>query len=128
MRNYHDLKVWQKTHQLTLDVYRSTKNFPKDEMYGLTMQIRRACVSIEANLAEGCGRTGDGEFGRFIKISAGSASEVDCHFLIARDLKYLGAEEYEGLRTRLEEIRRMLTALLQTIESKQRSAAVGAKS
>jgi len=71
VRDYRDLKVWSKAHQLTLAVYRGTQSFPKEEVFGLTSQIRRSSVSIEANLAEGCGRRSDGEMGRFIQIAMG---------------------------------------------------------
>ena len=74
MRNFMDLRVWQEAHTLTVSLYRLTKSFPKDELYGLTSQIRRSCLSIEANLAEGCGRRSDNELARFVQIAMGSAS------------------------------------------------------
>lgn len=111
MRDYRDLKVWEKAHQLTLDVYRGTQSFPKEELFGLTSQIRRASVSIEANLAEGCGRRSDGEMGRFIQIAMGSGTELSCHLLLARDLGLMKAEEYSGLYERVTEVLRMLSAL-----------------
>jgi four helix bundle protein len=77
MRDYKDLVVWRRSHTLTLTLYRSTERFPKSEMFGLTSQIRRAVASIPTNLAEGCGRWGDGDMGRFVQIAMGSASEVD---------------------------------------------------
>ena len=77
-----DLRVWQEAHTLTLSLYRLTKSFPKDELYGLTSQIRSSCISIEANLAEGCGRRSDAELGRFVQIAMGSASELACHLLV----------------------------------------------
>jgi four helix bundle protein len=82
MRDYRDLKVWEKAHRLTLAVYRGTAHFPKAELFGLTSQIRRASVSIEANLAEGCGRRSDGEMARYIQIAMGSGSELSCHLLL----------------------------------------------
>jgi len=122
MRNYKDLKVWAKAHQLTLQVYLSTKKFPKDEIYGLTSQIRRSCISIEANLAEGCGRGSDGEMARFVHIAMGSASELDCHLLLARDLEILSPRNYEQFENLSSETRRMLSALLQAIQGKQKSS------
>ncbi|HVP53260.1 MAG TPA: four helix bundle protein [Terriglobales bacterium] len=112
MRNYRELKVWQRAHQLTLDLHKATRSFPQYEQYGLTSQIRRAASSIGANLAEGCGRRGDAEFARFVLIAMGSASELDYHLLLARDLSFLPFKEYERLAAELAEIRRMLTSLL----------------
>jgi len=111
------LKVWEKAHELTLQLYLTTKAFPKDELYGLTSQIRRCCISIEANLAEGCGRRSDAELGRFLRIAMGSASELDCHLLLTKDLRYMNADNYKKLHQDLSEVRRMLTSLLETIES-----------
>ena len=89
MKDFHDLKVWQKAHALTLTVYRITADFPRQEQYGLTSQLRRASSSIPANLAEGCGRNSDAEFIRFCTIAAGSASELEYHLLLAHDLKLI---------------------------------------
>ena len=108
--------VWEKSHRLTLEVYKETGGFPKNELYGLTSQIRRASASIPANIAEGCGRFGDGEFGRFLQIASGSASEVDYHLLLARDLEYCSGSVYERLRTQVAEIKRMLASLIRKIK------------
>ena len=97
MQSFRDLKVWEKAHKLTLDVYRVTKAFPADERFGLTSQLRRACASIPANIAEGCGRSGGKELRRFLDIAMGSASEVEYHLLLARDLNYLSDEHYRPL-------------------------------
>ncbi len=115
MRNFMDLRVWKAAHQLTLHLYRLTAKFPKDELYGLTSQIRRAAVSIEANLAEGCGRESDGESHRFTQISSGSASELSCHLLIARDLSLLQPKDYEAVNGQLMDIRRMLRGYLDSL-------------
>jgi four helix bundle protein len=80
MKDFRTLTVWQKAHQLTLAVYKATRGFPKEEMYGLTSQVRRASSSIPANIAEGCGRDGDAELARFFQIAMGSASELEYHF------------------------------------------------
>jgi len=109
------LKVWEKAHQLTLEVYRATASFPREEAYGLTSQIRRASSSIGANLAEGCGRSGDTEFARFCSIARGSASELEYHLLLAKDLQFLPASLHEKLATDAIEIKRMLTALIQKL-------------
>ena len=86
MKDFRDLQVWQKAHGLTLAIYRVTVTFPRQELYGLTTQLRRASSSIAANLAEGCGRNSDAEFARFCSIAMGSASELEYHLLLARDL------------------------------------------
>ncbi len=116
MRNYRDLQTWEKAHKLTLELYKLSRQFPKEEMYGLTSQLRRSAASIGANLAEGCGRQTNPEFARFVKISMGSASELDYHLLLSRDLGFLEAETYERAAKRLTEVRKMLTSLLSTVE------------
>jgi four helix bundle protein len=96
---------------LTLAVYGLTASFPPDELFGLTAQLRRSCASISANLAEGCGRNGDAELARFCSIAMGSASELDYHLLLARDLKLLDAKAYTDLAERTSEVKRMITGL-----------------
>ena len=86
MKDFRNLVVWQKSHKLTLDVYEATRKFPKEELYGLVSQLRRACSSIPCNIAEGCGRRGNGEFHRFLQIATGSASEVEYQLLLAHEL------------------------------------------
>ena len=113
MKDFKELKVWKKAHELTLDVYRATDTFPKAEWFGLRSQIRRASSSIGANLAEGCGRRRDGEFGRFVSIALGSASELECHLLLARDLRFLEHVDHERAQAQLDEVCRMLMALHQ---------------
>lgn len=115
VKDFHELKVWQKAHQLTLAVYEVTVAFSREERYGLTSQLRRASSSVAANLAEGCGRTGDGELARFCSIAMGSASELEYHLLLARDLKLIKPEEYESLNPRAIELKRMLSALIQKL-------------
>lgn len=115
MKDFHGLKVWQKAHQLTLAVYRITATFPREELYGLTSQLRRSCASIAANLAEGCGRNGDAEFARFCSISMGSASELEYHLLLARDLNLIKPKDHEELAQRAIELKRMLAGLLQKL-------------
>ncbi len=120
MRNYRDLVVWQRAHALTVSLYGATRAFPREEQYGLTSQIRRAAASIGANLAEGCGRRTDGEFGRFLLIAMGSASELSYHLLLAKDLMLLKKPEYDACENQLSEVRRMLTSL--TMKVKQTTA------
>lgn len=115
MRDFKDLKVWQKAHPVALAVYRITATFPKHELFGLTSQIRRCAGSIGANLAEGCGRQTDGELSRFVQISMGSASELEYHLLLARDLNYLTEEQYATLQVEVTAVRKMLASLNQTI-------------
>ena len=103
MQNFKSLKVWQKSHELTLAIYKATANFPKDELYGLTSQIRRACASIPANIAEGCGRTGKAELARFLQVAMGSASELEYHLLLAHDLGLLRDGEYKLLENQAVE-------------------------
>jgi four helix bundle protein len=117
MKDFRQLHVWQKAHQLTLAVYRVTASFPRAELYGLTMQLRRSSASIGANLAEGCGRDGDAEFARFCSISMGSASELDYHLLLASDLKLIDASDYTELAQQTSEVKRMLTGLLQKLRA-----------
>ncbi|MFB3923896.1 MAG: four helix bundle protein [Terriglobia bacterium] len=117
MRDFRTLKVWAKAHELTLAVYRTTRLFPKDELYGLTSQIRRSCESIPANIAEGCGRTGGAELARFLNIAMGSASELEYHLLLSRDLDLLEARNYEQLAANVVELKRMLTSFVQKLKT-----------
>jgi four helix bundle protein len=115
MQDFRNLMVWQNAHALTLDVYRNTRNFPVEERYGLTSQLRRACASVPANLAEGCARGSDTDFARFINVAAGSASETDYHLLLARDLRYFGDSGYEPLFQQVSEVKRMLNSFERTL-------------
>lgn len=117
MKDYRQLKVWEKAHQLTLTVYRGTKAFPADERFGLTSQIRRAAASIPSNIAEGCGRNSDGELARFMEIAMGSASEVEYQILLARDLEYVASPEYQNINGRVCEVKRMLTSFIQKLRA-----------
>jgi four helix bundle protein len=117
MRNYRDLQTWNKAHNLTLELYKLSRESPKEEIYGLTSQVRRSAASIGANLAEGCGRQTNSEFARFVRISMGSASELDYHLLLSRDLGLLREEAYERTSKSLTEVRKMLASLLSTVET-----------
>ena len=116
MENFKDLKVWSKAHELTLAVYRATRKFPREEIYGLTSQIRRAVASIGANIAEACGRRSDPEMRRFVQIARGSANELEYHLLLARDLEFLTVTEFRELESKTLEIQRMLAALAQRLQ------------
>jgi four helix bundle protein len=117
LRDFRSLKVWGKAYQLTLEVYKVTRRFPKDELYGLTSQTRRAAASVAANIAEGCGRTGSAELSRFIQIAMGSASELEFHLLLARDLELLDTREFDSLSKQVVEVKRMLTAFWQKLKA-----------
>ena len=116
MKDFKELKVWHKAYDLALNIYEASRSFPREEMYGLTSQLRRAAVSIGANIAEGCGRRSDGELVRFLQIARGSSSEVEHHLLLARDLKFLQAATYQDIEKRLQEVQRMLTSLVSSIQ------------
>ena len=118
MQNFRTLKVWEKGHQLTLAVYKATAAFPRSELYGLTSQIRRASASIPANIAEACGREGKAEFARFLQVAMGSASELEYHLLLARDLELVGKSDYELLEARAVELKRMLAAFIGKVRSR----------
>ena len=102
---------------MALAVYRHTQHFPTEERYGLTNQIRRAVISIPSNIAEGCGRSSDADFGRFLQIAFGSASELQYQLLLARDLGYLPESIYPTLNAQVIEVKKMLTALITAINS-----------
>jgi four helix bundle protein len=111
VKDFRELKVWEKAHELTLGSYRLTANFPRHELFGLVSQIRRCSSSIPANIAEGCGRLGNSELHRFLQIACGSANELEYHFLLARDLGYIGGLDHAALEKQLLEMKRMLVAL-----------------
>ena len=112
MRDFKRLAVWEKAHQLTLSVYDATKNFPAPETYGITSQLRRAASSIPANIAEGCGRDGDVELARFLRIAMGSGNEVEYLLILTRDLGYLSSNTFDLLSSQVLETKRMLAGLL----------------
>lgn len=118
MKDFKELKVWEKAHELTLSLYSLSKSFPKEELYGLTSQLRRSAVSVCANIAEGCGRRSDGEFVRFLQISRGSASELEYHLLLCRDLGLMNESAHANLERKLAEVQRMLTSLVSAIEQR----------
>ena len=112
MRDFHQLSVWQKSHQFTLDVYTLTRAYPKDELFGLTSQIRRSSSSIATNIAEGCGRGSDADFGRFPQMAMGSASESEYQILLSFDLAYIDENQYKQMNAKVTEIKRMLSSLI----------------
>jgi four helix bundle protein len=120
MQDFRKLLVWQKSHQLTLEVYKISRKYPKEEIYGLTSQTRRAASSIPANIAEGCGRNGGADLARFLDIALGSGCELDYHFILARDLAIITDSDYGRLSTGISEVKQMLCALLQKVRPKQK--------
>ena len=117
MQSFRSLKVWEKSHRLTLDIYAFSKTFPREEVYGLTSQMRRASASIGMNIAEGCCRKGNVEMARFLQIAMGSASELEYQLLLAYDLEYLQNPAYERLSTQAIEVKRMLSSLMQKVKA-----------
>jgi four helix bundle protein len=117
MVGFRQLKVWDKSHQLTLATYRVTRAFPPEEKYGISSQLRRSASSISANIAEGCGRRSKREFARFLTIALGSASEYEYHLLLAFDLGLVQAGEYKVLEANVTEAKRMLTGFIKKLMS-----------
>jgi four helix bundle protein len=116
MKDYRSLNVWKSGHALTLEIYRQTKTFPKDELFGLTSQLRRAASSIPANISEGCGRDGDAELKRFVNIALGSACEVDYFVLLAGELGYFTPTAHRTLADDVLRLRRQLGAFIQKLK------------
>ena len=108
MQSFRNLKVWEKAHILTLAVYKASRGFPRDELYGLTSQMRRSSASIGTNIAEGCCRKGDIELGRFLHIAMGSASELEYQLLLARDLENIKPLDFKRLSGQVIEVKKML--------------------
>ena len=117
MRDFTQLKVWERSHRLTLAVYKATVTFPREEQYGLKSQIRRSCASVPANIAEGCGRGSNADLARFLQIALGSASEFQYHLLLAHDLSFLKHRDYERLMREVTEIKRMLTSFIENLKA-----------
>ena len=115
MRDFEQLKVWKRSHRLTLVVYEATAAFPKEEQYGLKSQIRRSCAAVPANIAEGCGRGSNTDLARFLQMSLGSASELQYHLRLAYDLSYVNPRAYERLTEEVIEIKRMLTSSIENL-------------
>ena len=119
MGDFKKLDVWQAAHSLACEVYRNTGAFPKTEAYGLTSQLRRSASSIAANIAEGCGRSGDPEFARFIRISLGSATELEYHLLLSRDIGLLDDGIHRRLSAQARRIQGMLAGLKRALKTRR---------
>jgi four helix bundle protein len=117
LKDFRTLKVWEKSHAIVLAIYKATQSFPKSELYGISSQIQRAAVSVPTNIAEGCGRDSDAEFGRYFKIAMGSSSELEYLLLLAHDLSYLADDQYNNLQVNLVEVRKMLNAFIQRLKA-----------
>jgi four helix bundle protein len=115
MRNFKELSIWQRSHQLVLKIYHTTRSFPPDELYGLTSQMRRSSSSVPTNIAEGCGRNSDTDFSRFLTIASGSISELDYQVLLSKDLGYLHENLFKELTDEIIEIRKMIYAFNQKL-------------
>jgi four helix bundle protein len=120
MKDFRTLSVWQKSHKLAVLTYQLTNKFPKEELYGIISQLRRAAVSIPTNIAEGCGRGSDKDFARFIQIALGSASEAEYLVLLSHDLGYLNSETEKELTDYICEVKKMLTSLLKSLQNTSR--------
>jgi four helix bundle protein len=116
MGSIRKLRVAEDAHQLAIEVYRATENFPKPETFGLRAQMRSAAISVPSNLAEGVGRNRDGELGRFADVALGSAGELRCQVLIARDLGYLVREAADDLDERIDKVQAMLAKLARRVK------------
>ena len=117
MKDFKKQVIWQRSHTLTVEIYKATKSFPKEELYGLTSQIRRAIVSVPTNIAEGCGRRTNAELANFLNIASGSASEVEYELLIAKELEYITADQYNSWTQEICEIRSMLAAYMHKLKN-----------
>ncbi len=115
MRDFKELKVWQKAHRLVIEVYRHSRNFPQDERFGLTAHLRKSATSMPSNIAEGCGRESERELARFLSIAAGSASESEYQLLLARDLGYLQPDVHRQLDDQVNEVKRMLNSFIRAL-------------
>jgi len=117
VKDFRQLKAWEKSHKLALAIYKATKEFPIEELYGLISQIRRSRMSIPTNIAEGCGRNTDADFARFLQMAMGSASETEYQLLLSLDLGFLNKEQYDKLNLDVTEVKRMLASLLKTLRA-----------
>lgn len=120
MATHRDLDAWKKSIDFVVKIYKITENFPKEEIYGITSQIRRAAVSISSNIAEGAGRNSDKEFMHFLSISIGSLAEVDTQLIICRELKFISVKTYEELEIEIINVRKLILGLKRYLYGKQR--------
>lgn len=119
MKDFREMQVWHKGHKLALEIYKLTAEFPREEIYGLSSQIRRAAVSIPTNIAEGCGRGSAKELKQFLKISMGSASEVEYQILLSYELRYMDRKTYDNLNSDIQEIKKMLSSYIVKVRNQK---------
>jgi four helix bundle protein len=117
MKDFRELQIWGRSHQVTLDIYQVTAVFPKEELYGMVSQMRRSAASIPTNIAEGCGRDTDADFARFLQIAMGSASELEYQLILAHSLRYLTEADFTRITNELIEVKRMLNAFLKKLRT-----------
>lgn len=117
MRDFTQLEFWSRSHQLTLSIYKITTNFPKEEQFGLSSQMRRSAASIPANIAEGCGRSSPLDTKRFFTFASGSISELQYQLLLSKDLVYINNQQFKELSEELTSIRKMIYRYSQKLES-----------
>jgi four helix bundle protein len=117
MKDFRTLKVWNKAHEITLATYGLTRSYPREEMYGLTSQMRGCASSIAANIAEGCGRSGSGDFHRSLSIAMGSAAELKYFALLSRDLALVTVDVHLSLEEQISELQRLLASLIRKVET-----------
>jgi len=118
LKNYKDLKVWQKAYQLCIMIYKLTKYFPKEEQYGLTSQIRRSAVSVPSNIAEGYGRKTTQEYMQSLYIAYGSHCELETQIMLSKDLGYIESDDFQKLQQDIGDVERMLKALIKSLQKK----------
>nr|WP_325289140.1 four helix bundle protein [uncultured Bacteroides sp.] len=121
IKTHKDLLVWKKGIDLVEQIYKFTKQFPKEELYGITNQMRRCAVSISANIAEGSGRKNKAEFIQFLHIALGSASELETHLIISQRLGFLSINSYDEIMNALNEIIKMICGLINSLNSTRSS-------
>ncbi|WP_028787385.1 four helix bundle protein [Terrimonas ferruginea] len=119
MQNYKDLKVWNSAHRFVLDLYKACQTFPREEVYGLTSQLKRAAISIPANIAEGCGKKSNAELAHFLNIALGSANEAEYFILLACDLSFIEKFQYERLIAQINEVKAMLIGLITKVRNQK---------
>ncbi|MFN3378298.1 MAG: four helix bundle protein [Runella zeae] len=117
MRDFRKYVVWEQSHKLTLQIYKETKNFPREELYGLVSQIRRAVTSIPTNIAEGAAKSSEKDFARFLGISFGSASELEYLMLLSNDLGFMGAQKYESIHQEIVSIKKQFYHLINKLNA-----------
>ena len=118
MQDYKNIKVWQKSYKLVLRVYKLTDVFPRHELYALTSQLRRAAVSVPSNIAEGSAKESDTDFARFLEIAIGSAFEMECQLMLAKDLGYIQENSCSDILNEVDEVKKMLASFIRTLRRK----------